>query len=164
MAGSGSNPSPGKDRPSVSPSPSEGAEEGQRRLILIAEDSRADLFLTREALAGLDVEIQVATDGEKALEFLKRAEVDANAPCPDLIILDINLPRRRGGDILRAMRGFARCRNVKVLIVTSSDSSSDREEMDRLGTNGYFHKPSNYREFMKLGGIVRRLLDEDSAG
>jgi CheY-like chemotaxis protein len=133
-------------------------------VVLVAEDNKADIFLIREALAGIDAEVHIVTDGGEALQFLARAEADPNTPCPDLVLLDINLPKHKGGDILRALRAGSRCGKAAVLIVTSSDSVRDRTEMDRLGANAYFRKPSQYAEFMKLGGIVRLLLDRNGAG
>jgi chemotaxis family two-component system response regulator Rcp1 len=162
MAGSGSNPNPDKDRLSDFRSPSENTAQA-RRHILVVEDNRADLFLIRAALgaAKVNADIHVAEDGEKALRFLDAGQNDDSAPCPALVILDINLPRKKGGDILRHMRQMSRCADALVLAVTSSDSVRDREEMDRLGTNGYFRKPSDYVEFMKLGYVVKALLSRD---
>jgi two-component system, chemotaxis family, response regulator Rcp1 len=161
--GSGSNPNPDKDRLSDSRSPSEDTQARPRRHILIVEDNRADLFLIRDALgsAGVDVEVHVAEDGEKALRFLDAPQSDESAPCPALVILDINLPRKKGGDILRHIRQLRRGADALVLVVTSSDSVRDREEMDRLGTNGYFRKPSEYADFMKLGHVVKVLLSRE---
>ncbi len=68
------------------------------------------------------------------------------------------MPRYKGGDILRKLRTGSRCKHTLVLVVTSSDSSRDRAEMDALGANGYFRKPSEFSEFMLLGQIVRDLL------
>jgi len=93
------------------------------------------------------------------MKFFERVDADATAPCPDLILLDINLPRYKGGDILRKLHASSRCKNALVLVVTSSDSSRDREEMDLLGANGYFRKPSAFSEFMTLGQMVRYLLE-----
>jgi chemotaxis family two-component system response regulator Rcp1 len=161
---SGSNPNPGKDALSDSRSPAEEAAPCQRPYILVVEDNPADLRLIREALAdaGIAADIQVAEDGEKALHFLEAAESDESTPCPTLVILDINLPRKKGGDILRHMRRLSRCCNALVLVVTSSDSIRDREEMDRLGANGYFRKPSDYAGFMKLGHVVKALLSPET--
>lgn len=100
----------------------------------------------------------MADDGEKAVRFLEQADADDAVPCPDLILLDINMPRYKGSDILRKLRASSRCKDALVLVVTSSDSSRDREEMDALGANGYFRKPSEFSEFMALGEIVRDLL------
>jgi CheY-like chemotaxis protein len=156
----GSNQNPGEDHSSTSPSPSEDLKERPPRRILIAEDTRSDVFLIQRALkkSGVEAEIHVADDGEKVLKFFEQADSDPMAPCPDLILLDINMPRYKGGDILRKLRASSRCKDALVLIVTSSDSSSDREEVDALGANGYFRKPSAVSEFMALGQVVRDLL------
>jgi DNA-binding response OmpR family regulator len=121
------------------------------------------VILIRKAIegAGVDARIQVVDDGEKAVRFFETADLEPTAPCPDLVILDLNLPRFRGSEVLRRLRASARCGTVPVLVVTSSDSSDDRELMDRLGANGYFRKPSALSEYMKLGQWVRTLLRLD---
>jgi DNA-binding response OmpR family regulator len=130
------------------------------RHILIAEDSRSDVFLIREALrkSEVDAQIHIVDDGEKTIGFFAQADADPAAPCPDLVLLDINMPCYKGSDILRWLRRSSRCAGALVLIVTSSDSPRDREEMDALGADAYFRKPSEFSEFMKLGPIVRELL------
>jgi DNA-binding response OmpR family regulator len=160
MAGSGSNQNPDADRSSASRSPSESTKGRRPWNILIAEDCKSDVFLIQRALkkAGIEALIHVADDGEKVLRFFEQADADATASCPDLILLDINLPRYKGGDILRKLRASSHCKDALVLIVTSSDSSRDREEMDALGANGYFRKPSEVSQFMALGQMVRDLL------
>ena len=131
--------------------------------ILIAEDSKSDVFLIRQALqkSGINAQIHIADDGEKTVKFIEQADADPPAPCPDLILLDINMPRYKGGDILRKLRASERCKNALVLVVTSSDSQRDREEMDAFGANGYFRKPSEFSEFMKLGDLVREVLAQN---
>jgi chemotaxis family two-component system response regulator Rcp1 len=128
--------------------------------VLVVEDNKADVFLIREALteAQVKADIRVIDDGEKAMRFFTQSDSDDTLVCPALIILDINLPRRKGGEILRHIRDSGRCANVLVLVVTSSDSTRDREEMEKFGIAGYFRKPSEYAEFMKLGPIVKQLL------
>jgi len=127
---------------------------------VIAEDNKADLALIQRALkqSGIEANFHIAEDGEKVIRFFERADADPAAPCPDLLLLDINLPRFKGGDILRKLRTSSRCKEILVLVVTSSDSTRDRAEMDALGANGYFRKPSAFSEFMALGEIVRDLL------
>ena len=124
------------------------------------EDSKADIFLVRESIAQARIaaEFQEVSDGEKAINFLSQLEDDASLPCPDLIILDINLPRKPGRAVLAHLRKCARSGSIPVLIVTSSNSDRDREEMESLGTRAYFRKPSEYDEFMKLGDLVGSLL------
>jgi chemotaxis family two-component system response regulator Rcp1 len=160
MAESGSTRNPGADRLSISSSLPDEPVPGKPRHILIAEDSKSDVFLIREALrkSGIDAQIHVVDDGEKTILFFAQADADPAAPCPDLILLDINMPRYKGGDILRRLRASFRCSGALVLIVTSSDSPRDREEMNALGANAYFRKPSEFSEFMKLGPVVGELL------
>jgi CheY-like chemotaxis protein len=158
---SGSNWNPDDDQPSPSRSPSETPAK-KRRTILVVEDNRADVFLIREALeaARIDADVQVVADGEQAMRVFQQADRDPASLCPALVLLDINLPKRQGRDVLKQLRQSVRCANASVLIVTSSDSAQDREEMTRLGAKGYFRKPSDYRDFMKLGDIVKALLDD----
>ena len=72
--------------------------------------------------------------------------------------LDLNLPKVSGEEVLNRVRLSVKCRAAKVLVISSSDTAVDRERSMRLGANGYFHKPSNLEEFMKLGPRVRALL------
>jgi two-component system, chemotaxis family, response regulator Rcp1 len=117
-------------------------------------------LLIREALrkAEIDAQIHVANDGEKTVRFFEHADADPAAPRPDLILLDINMPCYKGGEVLRRLRASARCKDALVVVVTSSDSQRDRGEMDAFGAAGYFRKPSEFAEFMKLGQLVRHLL------
>jgi two-component system, chemotaxis family, response regulator Rcp1 len=126
----------------------------------VVEDSKADLFLIREAIAAaqVDAAVAVVSDGHQATEFVDQADRGQGAPCPDLILLDLNLPKKDGIEVLRHIRNSAVCRNAMVLVVSSSDSASDREAVKALGFNGYFRKPSVYAEFMKLGPMIRELL------
>jgi len=118
------------------------------------------VFLIGEAIisAQLPVSVHVVRNGEQAIRFLDQANDIPHAPCPDLVILDINLPRRSGFEVLKRIRRSAKCGNAHVIAVSSSDSESDRQRMAELGAGGYFRKPSEYSDFMKLGEIVKRLL------
>ncbi|MCC6861010.1 MAG: response regulator [Bryobacterales bacterium] len=160
MAGSGSNPSPGKGPPSPSPSPSEPSAGRRRPRILLVEDNGADVFLIRESLqaAQLHADLHILPDGEKAIRFFEDADADPSAPCPDLVLLDINLPRRSGHEVARHLRGSRRCACTPIVVVTSSDSERDRQEMARLGVNAYFRKPSDYASYLQLGSLVKTLL------
>jgi two-component system, chemotaxis family, response regulator Rcp1 len=158
------NPNPDKDPTSASQSQSE--ESGPKRPhILIVEDNRADLFLIRESIetVRLDAELHFARDGEKAIRFFEEADRNPSAPCPALIILDINLPKKSGREVLYQMRKSPRCANCLVLVVTSSDSERDRDDMRSLGAKAYFRKPSEFEHFMKLGEIVKALLEDSPA-
>ncbi len=111
----------------------------QPRPILIVEDNASDVFLMREAVETNvpDAELHVVRDGELATEFLDAADRDETAPCPLLVILHTNLPKKDGAQVLRHMRATRRCANALVLVATSSDSARDRAEMGKLGANQY---------------------------
>jgi DNA-binding response OmpR family regulator len=121
------------------------------------------VFLIRESivLAAVDAELHIVPDGEKAIQFFEHADADPASPCPDLVLLDINLPKREGREVLHHMRNSRRCSQAAVLVVTSSDSERDREDMAKFGVKGYFRKPSEYDSFLKLGELVKSMLEEE---
>ncbi len=127
---------------------------------MIVEDSKTDAFLIREAIerCSISAHIDVLRDGHAATKYFDAADANESAPCPDLILLDLNLPKLSGDEVLKHLRASPRCKHAKVLIVSSSDAPSDRAKVERHGAAGYFKKPSVYAEFMKLGQIVKELL------
>jgi two-component system, chemotaxis family, response regulator Rcp1 len=161
MAGSGSNPKPEKDPLSTSLSPNEEVATYRHRiLIVIVEDNASDVLLIRHAIDGakLEAELHVVRDGEEAIRFFDEADNNREAPCPSLVVLDINLPRKQGGDVLAHLRNSHRCSNALVIAMSTSDSARDRENMANLGADRYFCKPSEYDDFMKLGDMIKELL------
>ncbi len=133
--------------------------------IVLVEDADPDVFLVREALelGGLQFSLRIFDDGEKAVEFVEDVDRDETVPCPHLVLLDLNLPKKTGAEVLERVRGSHRCGNVPVIILTSSDSPKDREQVARLGATRYFRKPSRLAEFMRLGDLVREVLDGHQA-
>lgn len=133
--------------------------------ILLVEDNRADVFLMREAMhaAGIKLALHLVTDGEQAVQFIDATDADPEAPCPALVLLDLNIPRKSGAEVLRRIRESARCGHARVIIVTSSDSEADRSNAARLGANGYFCKPSNFEEYLKIGEVTRSMLAQAPA-
>lgn len=162
MGESGSNPNPDEDRPSDLLSESEAQASPYN--ILIVEDNTADVFLIRSAIKTADIKanLHLARDGEQAVRFFEQVDSDPAAPCLTLVILDINLPRKHGGEVLQQMRASRRCAKALVIAVSTSSSDQDRESMTNLGANEYFHKPSEYTEFMKLGEVIKALLERAS--
>lgn len=112
--------------------------------------------------AGIDAQLHVVKDGEQAIQFFDAADEDPTSPCPAVVLLDINLPKKQGGEVLEHMRKSSRCGAAFVIIVSTSTATRDREEMTRLGADAYFGKSSEYGEFMKLGGMVKELLGRRS--
>ena len=133
--------------------------------IALIEDAESDVLLIREAMeqAGLTFELQVLSDGEEALEFIAKVDSDETVPIPRLIILDLNLPKVSGGQVLARVRQSSRSVSVPVLVLTSSDSPKDKAEIAKFGSTQYFRKSSRLDEFMSLGLVIQNLLEgEDS--
>lgn len=129
----------------------------------MAEDNLPDVLLVREAIANEDLpfDIYTASDGQKAIDFIERAERDPDAPRPQFLLLDLNLPRKDGFEVLRRLRASSSCHNVAVIVMTSSDAPGDRRQAAELGA-GYFRKPTSYEDFLKLGGVLRKVLESTS--
>jgi CheY-like chemotaxis protein len=123
--------------------------------ILLGEDNAADVYLIGQAIKEHDLvcSLRVATNGAEVLNELKYLE-----QLPDLVILDLNLPRHDGLEILRFIRKSSELANLTVVILTSSDSPTDTKAALELGANRYIRKPSNLESFMEIGGILKSLL------
>ena len=116
----------------------------------------------REAIQAekLPLDVHIVPDGELALDFLQRAEQDPGTPSPHVLLLDLNLPKIDGFEVLRRVRANARFKDIPVLFVTSSDSPGDRSEAAKLGAS-YFRKPVSYEEFIRVGAVLRRFLEDN---
>jgi CheY-like chemotaxis protein len=130
--------------------------------VLVIEDNHADILLIEEVVREYDLPIvlRVVEDGEKAIAFIDSADNDESVRCPQLILLDLNLPRRTGLEILKRLRTSSRFEQIPVIVVTSSDSRQDREQAAQFGAVRYFRKPANYDEFLKLGDVLRQMLEQ----
>jgi chemotaxis family two-component system response regulator Rcp1 len=131
--------------------------------IFLAEDNPGDVRLIREALKLHEVsfDLHVFDDGDKALGFIGRL-ADPEEVCPDVILLDLNLPRTDGRDILKRVRQISRTQSVPVIVLSSSESPKDRAEAVSLGANRYVRKPSTFDEFMAIGALVKELVHSTS--
>ena len=132
---------------------------GKKLNFVLAEDNPGDVFLVRRALDAqqLSYDLVVAKDGEEALRYVSEA---ANGERHiDLILLDLNLPRRDGSEILAHLRSYPSLKHIPAILLTSSDSPQDRDRCLRLGANQYFQKPSNLASFMLIGNIVKDLME-----
>lgn len=127
--------------------------------ILLAEDNPGDVFLVRRALEFHQIvhNLRLAKDGEEALDLVCRAE-GGEFPL-DLMLVDLNLPRYDGGQVVTAVRSGVRLRETPIILLTSSDSPHDRQRLIELGANFYFRKPSDLRSFMEIGQMVRNVME-----
>jgi CheY-like chemotaxis protein len=133
----------------------------QLRLLLV-EDSPADVFLVKEALReeGLNCEVEVAEDGEAAIAILDRVDARGEGSPPNLLVVDLNLPRVDGSRVLERLRQSPRCGGIPVIVISSSDSADDRRQATMLAAE-YFRKPSDLDQFMRLGKLIRSLHERN---
>jgi CheY-like chemotaxis protein len=124
--------------------------------LLIIEDNPGDVTLLNLALqrSEVDCEVSVIDDGGAALEFVRQN----GSPVPDLVILDLNLPKADGREVLSAMRSIEAFANVPVVIWTSSNAPHERAQLNALRITRYVVKPPELNEFLKLGDIVKGML------
>lgn len=128
--------------------------------VLLVEDNPGDVELVREALRSrkLPYFLEVAPDFEAARNFI--TSVGTRTECPDILLIDINLPKGSGLDLLRLLRRQAGCETLPVIVVSSSNSPQDRARAAEFGITHYFRKPSDLEEFLKLGDLVESAVAE----
>ena len=126
--------------------------------ILLVEDNPGDVRLTREALKEGKVlnNLSVAVDGEEALAFLRRQTIYAEAPRPDLILLDLNLPRKDGRQVLAEIKADEQLKRIPVVILASSSAEEDILRTYDLHANCYITKPVDFDQFV---AVVRSIED-----
>jgi chemotaxis family two-component system response regulator Rcp1 len=119
---------------------------------LLVEDNPGDADLTRETLESSKVQIRlsVVCDGAEALDFLRQKGKHSEAQLPDLILLDLNLPKLSGRDVLAEIKASAELRHIPIVVLTSSDAERDIAESYRLGANCYITKPVDWRAFQSI--------------
>jgi len=122
--------------------------------ILLVEDNEDDVFLTREAFeaASLRVNLHHVGNGEKCLQFLRKQGPYADAPAPDLILLDMNMPVMDGYEVLTAMVADDKLRHFPVVVLTTSYEASDIQKMYKLRCSSYITKPINFDNFVDAIG------------
>jgi two-component system response regulator len=125
--------------------------------ILLVEDSPADVLIAREALteAKLLNKIHVAEDGVEAMDFLHRKGKYASTPRPDLILLDLNLPRKNGREVLAEIKSDDELKTIPVVVLTTSRSEEDILKSYNLHANCYVVKPVEFESFVKAVQSIR---------
>ena len=124
-------------------------EKVRPAVVLLVEDSPGDVRLMQEAFREVNPPIQmhVTSDGVDAMSFLRREEVYANSPRPDLILLDLNMPRMDGKEFLETIKGDARFKAIPVIMLTSSESPQDVRACYERHASGYVVKPFDAKDF-----------------
>jgi CheY-like chemotaxis protein len=132
--------------------------DGMPIQVLLVEDSLGDVRLTQEAFreANDSIKLHVASDGVEAMAFLRNDGAHANAPRPDLILLDLNLPRMDGREVLVHIKADAGLKTIPTVILTTSDAEADIVKSYQLQANCYLTKPVQLEAFE---GLVKSIND-----
>jgi CheY-like chemotaxis protein len=125
--------------------------------VLLVEDNPADVRLLREALSDgkVDIELSVAGDGEEAIERLL-ASIEEPSRRPDLVLLDLNLPRKTGGDVLAEVKANPVLRRIPVIVLSGSAADHDVRQAYDLHANAYLRKPRDYLGLRQLVSEIER--------
>jgi len=126
--------------------------------VLLVEDDPGDVLMTQEAFEHNKVanRLSVVADGVSAMAFLRKEGEHVDAPTPDLILLDLNLPRMDGREVLEALKGDAGLRQIPVVVLTTSEAEEDVVRSYSLHANAYVTKPVDFDRFIE----VVRQIDE----
>ncbi len=118
--------------------------------ILLVEDSEPDILLTQEAFEEASVKnrLHIARDGEEALHFLRREGRHSAAPRPDVVLLDINMPRKNGLEVLKELKSDPELASIPVLMLTTSQAEDDIRASYAQHANGYVIKPVGFENFL----------------
>ncbi|WP_049569353.1 response regulator [Nonomuraea sp. SBT364] len=124
--------------------------------VLLVEDDQGDILLTREAfeLNKVSNRLHVVNDGEQAMDFLRRRGAHAGMPRPDLILLDLNLPRKSGLEVLEEVKLDEDLRTIPVVVLTTSEAEEDILLSYKLHANAYVAKPVDFQQFIR---VVRQI-------
>jgi len=126
--------------------------------ILLVEDNPGDVRLTKEALKDSRVanNLHITMDGVEALAFLRKQGKHAGVPRPDLILLDLNLPKKNGREVLEEIKKEEALRHIPVVILTTSQAEQDVVESYRLQANAYVTKPVDLDQFLKVVSSIEQ--------
>ena len=126
--------------------------------ILLVEDDPGDVLMTTEALADSKIanRLHVVNNGEEALAFLRQEGQYETSPRPDLVLLDLNLPRMDGREVLEIVKNDAALRRIPIVVLTTSDAEEDVVRSYDLHANAYVTKPVDFEQFV---GVVRQIDD-----
>ena len=124
--------------------------------VLLIEDNPGDAELTRQSLAAskLTISLTVLDDGEKALQYLHKAPPYQKADRPDLLLLDLNLPKLSGSEVLREIKSDRHLKSLPVIVLTSSEEEMEISRCYDAGANCYIVKPVDFNSFIKVVSLI----------
>jgi CheY-like chemotaxis protein len=127
--------------------------------ILLVEDNPGDVYLMRTTLTeqGLHYTLEVLPDGQAAIDFFNGIAVQVDAPAPDLILLDLTLPRVEGMDVLRHIKSIPQCAHIFTVILSGLDTPTTRAEAMQLGADAYILKPGTLEGFEEFSVLITTL-------
>jgi chemotaxis family two-component system response regulator Rcp1 len=128
----------------------------QKPRVLLVEDNPGDIRLTQEALKDSEVEIvlDVVSDGEQAIDFLMKRNKHADAIRPNIILLDLNLPKKNGIEVLKEIKGHESLKKIPVIVLTTSDADHDISKAYSFNANCYILKPVDFDDFSKVIRLI----------
>ncbi|BAY93542.1 response regulator [Tolypothrix sp. LEGE 11397] len=120
--------------------------------VLLVEDNPGDALLTRIALedSKISVNLNVVEDGVEAMAFLRKQDKYADVPHPDIVLLDLNLPKKDGREVLAEIKGDAHLRRIPVVVLTTSQAEEDILKAYNLAANCYITKPVDFDQFVRI--------------
>jgi CheY-like chemotaxis protein len=118
--------------------------------VLLVEDDPGDVLMTREAFADYKIanRLHVVSNGEDAVSFMRKVGRFGDAPRPDLVLLDLNLPRRDGREVLRDVKSDPELRRIPIVVLTTSEAEEDVLASYDLHANAYVRKPVDFEQFV----------------
>ena len=131
---------------------------GRQVEVLLVEDDPGDVLMTKEAFQDYKVknQLHVVNDGTEAMAFLRREGAHTSAPRPDLVLLDLNLPKMDGREVLQAIKSDAELASIPVVVLTTSEAEEDVLRSYTLHANAYVTKPVDFERFIE---VVRQIDD-----
>ncbi|HEX2926104.1 MAG TPA: response regulator [Ruminiclostridium sp.] len=128
-----------------------------KKNILLVEDNPADRFLVHQLFEDLDIQytLHAVTDGLEALQFLRKEGIYNSAPDPDLVMLDLNLPKLNGKDVLKEIKMNENWKKIPVLVLSTSDDKGDIIDSYKMHANSYIVKPAEYDRYLDIMKNIR---------
>ncbi|HLK26249.1 MAG TPA: response regulator [Caulobacteraceae bacterium] len=131
-------------------------QSGRPAELLLVEDNYGDVLLTQEAFRSAKIRnnLTIAVDGEEAMAVLRKQGRHVDQPTPDLILLDLNLPRMDGREVLKAIKGDAALHAIPIIVLTSSSAETDILRSYELMASGYIVKPVTFDRLKDVVGLI----------